>query len=84
MLNKILKTIIRLYIRFISHIGGNLGLFTGMSVLSMFEILFWVARFVFGGASRRKRTQDQTNDSQIENQAWEVGWEGHTVPRKSQ
>ena len=31
------------------HLGGNLGLFTGMSVLSLFEIIFWVARFIFRG-----------------------------------
>ena len=30
-------------------LGGNLGLFTGMSVLSLFEIIFWVARFIFRG-----------------------------------
>ena len=28
-------------------IGGNLGLFTGMSILSMIEIAFWITRIVF-------------------------------------
>ena len=27
-------------------LGGNLGLFTGMSVLSFFEILFWIVQLV--------------------------------------
>ena len=29
-------------------LGGNVGLFTGMSILSMFELIFWIARFVSG------------------------------------
>ena len=32
-------------------LGGNLGLFTGMSVLSLFELIFWAARFIFGGGN---------------------------------
>ena len=31
------------------YYSHNLGLFTGMSVLSLFEIIFWVARFIFRG-----------------------------------
>ena len=27
-------------------VGGNLGLFTGMSILSMCEIVFWIARII--------------------------------------
>lgn len=40
----------RLWLWFVSHAcllffpGGNLGLFTGMSILSFFEIIFWVIR----------------------------------------
>ena len=36
--------------------GGNLGLFTGMSVLSMIEVVFWIARLIFG-QYRYQRTQ---------------------------
>ena len=32
--------------------GGNVGLFTGMSILSICEIVFWLARFVSGIAGR--------------------------------
>ena len=28
-------------------LGGNLGLFTGMSILSMFEVVFWILRIMF-------------------------------------
>ena len=28
-------------------LGGTLGLFTGMSILSMVEILHWLVKFVF-------------------------------------
>ena len=27
-------------------LGGNLGLFTGMSILSMCEIVFWIVRIL--------------------------------------
>jgi len=35
----------------ISNLGGTLGLFTGMSILSLIEFIFWFGRAVFG---RRK------------------------------
>ncbi len=31
----------------ISAIGGTLGLFTGISVITFIEILYWVGRFAF-------------------------------------
>ena len=39
-----------------------MGLFTGMSVLRLFEIVFWIARFVF----RRKHKEKKHNDTLIE------------------
>ena len=42
-------TVLFLKLYHLLHLGGNLGLFTGMSVLSLFEIIFWVARFIFRG-----------------------------------
>ena len=40
------------------QIGGNFGLFTGMSILSVFEIAFWVVRFIFGKSRRKNETAD--------------------------
>ena len=31
----------------LANLGGTLGLFSGMSVLSMIEIFFWVRRIIF-------------------------------------
>ena len=39
---------------YFSIIGGNLGLFTGMSILSLFEIIFWIVRFITRTWSRVK------------------------------
>ena len=39
--------------------GGTLGLFTGMSILSMVEILHWLVKFIFKafeGCSHMKKT----------------------------
>jgi len=33
----------RIFIVFISYLGGNLGLFTGISILSLVELAFWLA-----------------------------------------
>ena len=41
-----------------SFLGGNFGLFTGMSILSMFEIAFWVVRFIFGKSESEAKTTD--------------------------
>ena len=38
----------------VHKIGGNFGLFTGMSILSMFEIAFWLVRFILGTSGTRK------------------------------
>ena len=54
--------------------GGNLGLCTGMSILSFFEIAFWIVRFICGIFSSRNSSvktqldeennvQDQTKDA---------------------
>ena len=47
-----------------SFIGGNFGLFTGMSILSMFEIAFWVIRFIFGRSERENKTTDTVKGKQ--------------------
>ena len=31
---------------FIQFLGGTLGLFTGMSILSMIEIVFWTLKYI--------------------------------------
>ena len=28
------------------HLGGTLGLFTGMSIMSMIEAIFWLFKFI--------------------------------------
>lgn len=42
---KILMTATISFIDVISNIGGTLGLFSGLSVLSAAEIVFWAGRF---------------------------------------
>ena len=37
------------------HAGGTLGLFTGCSILSMFEVLYWIAKIAVKLASTGKR-----------------------------
>ena len=38
--------------------GGNVGLFTGMSILSLFEIGFWLVRFILRSSGRKKKSKD--------------------------
>ena len=35
--------------------GGTLGLFTGISIMSMFELIFWITRLLFGLAKHRNK-----------------------------
>ena len=37
------------------HAGGILGLFTGISILSMVEVAFWVLRFLATRAHSQQR-----------------------------
>jgi len=39
-------------------LGGNVGLFTGMSILSLFEIAFWLVRFVLRSSGKRDRSEN--------------------------
>ena len=45
-------------------LGGNLGLFTGMSVLSLFELIFWAARFIFGGGNVKEEPGNKDTERQ--------------------
>ena len=47
-------------------IGGNVGLFTGMSVLSIFEVLFWIARFIFSSPRKDKEKAKQAELMQFQ------------------
>ena len=38
------------------HPGGTLGLFTGMSILSVFEVVYWIVIIVAGELGRKKKT----------------------------
>ena len=38
--------------------GGNVGLFTGMSILSLFEIGFWLVRFVLRSSGRKNKSKN--------------------------
>ena len=47
--------------------GGNLGLFTGMSILSMFEIIFWIVRVIAKAIrSHVNRTRRSELDTVVE------------------
>ncbi len=37
----------------VASLGGTVGLFTGMSILSFCEILFWLFKLVFGFGSAK-------------------------------
>ena len=39
----------------ISAVGGALGLFTGVSLITFAELVYWVVQFVFVGTRRRGR-----------------------------
>ncbi len=43
---KIVLTATVTIIDMISNIGGTLGLFCGVSILSMAEIIYWAGRFI--------------------------------------
>ena len=47
-----------------SILGGNLGLFTGMSVLSLFELIFWAARFIFGRGNVKEEPGNKDTERQ--------------------
>ena len=38
-----------------TFLGGTLGLFTGMSIMSMLELVFWIARLLFGLTRHRDK-----------------------------
>ena len=44
-------------------LGGNVGLFTGMSILSLFEIGFWLVRFVLRTSKGGKKGTGVRNNS---------------------
>ena len=49
------------------HIGGLIGLFTGMSVLSLFEIVFWFLRLAVRGLSTMlSKSESATGEDQRE------------------
>lgn len=49
----------QIFLSFFLSTGGNFGLFTGMSILSMFEIGFWLIRFIFSGPERDDKIKDK-------------------------
>ena len=42
--------------------GGNLGLFTGMSILSMIEIAFWITRIIFHACPGQRRPKSKNEN----------------------
>ena len=68
----------------ISLIGGNLGLFAGVSVISMVELVYWVARLIFakvGEIIRRKgedEIQDVVTEKNITNQVTKTKYQQGT------
>ncbi len=50
---RVVRTATMTTVDLVSNIGGTLGLFCGMSVLSMVEIVYWVARGVMHSAQGR-------------------------------
>ena len=44
--------------------GGNLGLFTGMSILSMIEIAFWITRIIFHVCPGQRKSKSK-NESDV-------------------
>ncbi len=56
-----------LFPTFASFLGGVVGLFTGMSILSVFEIIFWVARVaaaMMGVATFKRKTGAAVGEKQ--------------------
>ena len=52
---------------FSTFLGGVVGLFTGMSILSVFEIIFWVARVaaaMMGVATFKRKTGAAVEEKQ--------------------
>ena len=43
-------------------LGGNLGLFTGMSILSIVEIGFWISRMLFGTRKKNRTMNGNEQD----------------------
>ena len=54
----------------LSLIGGTMGLFSGFSIISGIEIIFFVAKFLFKSLINfmdKYRNQDDNNDNEVGN-----------------
>ncbi len=48
-------------------LGGVVGLFTGMSMLSVMEMLFWLCRIMGSSCIPANRNGDYVNEEEVEN-----------------
>ena len=45
------------------YTGGTIGLFTGMSILSAIEVIYWFGRFFFSAVLCRRKNTVKTDKS---------------------
>ena len=46
----------------LSAIGGTLGLYTGISIITIVETIWWLIRFIIYGVRRKKYKKSQKNN----------------------